>query len=287
MNAMKLPTWLRVVLVAGVFVLATGAALFAYHWYNKPVTLTIAVGSLDGEAGKVMSAIAARLVAMNAPVRLKAIETGSALEAAKAFSSGTADLAVVRGDVGDLSQAQAVIVVAKAVVLLIAPPGSPISDVPGLKRRTVGVVGGEINQKVVDVLSREYDLAKANVTFKIYSSRATRIDLYLYAAASGSQEKTHLSLSKGTGNIWSTTVPVSTLTAAGITGTIYYGYRAWGPNWTYNSGWTKGSREHVPARRGDRNSNADRCRAMRWASACASGSSSWWRWRLPSASAGR
>ena len=166
MNSMKLPTWLRVVLVAGVFVLATGAGLFAYRWYNKPVTLTIAVGSLDGEAGKVMSAIASRLVSMDAPVRLKAIETGSALEAANAFSSGKADLAVVRGDVGDLSQAQAVIVVAKAVALLIAPPGSPISDVPGLKRRTVGVVGGEINRKVVDVLTKEYDLTKAGVVFK-------------------------------------------------------------------------------------------------------------------------
>ena len=170
MNSMKLPTWLRVVLVVGVFILATGAGLFAYRWYNKPDTLTIAVGSLDGEAGKVMSAIASRLVSMNAPVRLKAIETGSALEAAKAFSSGKADLAVVRGDVGDLSQAQAVIVVAKAVVLLIAPPGSPISDVPGLKRRTVGVVGGEINQKVVDVLTREYDLAKAG-SFRISRPR--------------------------------------------------------------------------------------------------------------------
>jgi TRAP-type uncharacterized transport system substrate-binding protein len=166
MNSMRLPTSLRVVLVAGLFILATGAGLFAYRWFTKPVTLTIAVGSLDGEAGKVMSAIAGRLVAMNAPVRLKTIETGSALEAANDFSSGKADLAVVRGDVGDLSQAQAVIVVAKAVALLIAPPGSPISDVPGLRRRTVGVVGGEINRKVVDVLTREYDLTKAGVTFK-------------------------------------------------------------------------------------------------------------------------
>jgi TRAP-type uncharacterized transport system substrate-binding protein len=174
MNSMKLPTWLRVVLVIGVFVLATGAGLFAYRWYNKPVTLTIAVGSLDGEAGKVMSAIAERLVSMNAPVRLKAIETGSALGAANAFSSGKADLAVVRGDVGDLSQAQAVIVVAKAVALLIAPPGSPISDVPGLKRRTVGVVGGEINQKIVDVLTKEYDLAKAGVVFKNIEPADTR-----------------------------------------------------------------------------------------------------------------
>ena len=174
MNSMKLPAWLRAVLVVGVFILATGAGLYAYRWYNKPVTLTIAVGSLDGEAGKVMSAIASRLVSMDAPARLKTIETGSALEAANAFSSGKTDLAVVRGDVGDLSQAQAVIVVAKAVALLIAPPGSPISDVPGLKRRTVGVVGGAINQKVVEVLTKEYDLTKAGVTFKNIAPADTR-----------------------------------------------------------------------------------------------------------------
>src|SRR5436305_4292943 len=99
MNSTKLPTWLRDVLVVGVFILATGAGLFVYRWYNKPVILTIAVGSLDGEAGKVMAAIAGRLVAINAPVRLKAVETGSALEAANAFSSGKTNPAVVRGGV--------------------------------------------------------------------------------------------------------------------------------------------------------------------------------------------
>ncbi|GGN35170.1 hypothetical protein FHR83_006120 [Actinoplanes campanulatus] len=31
------------------------------------------------------------------------------------------------------------------------------------------------------------------------------------------------------------------LAARGITGTVYYGYRAWGPDWTYAAGWTKGS----------------------------------------------
>jgi hypothetical protein len=39
-------------------------------------------------------------------VRLKVIDSGTALGAAKAFSDGKADLAVVRGDVGDLSKAQ-------------------------------------------------------------------------------------------------------------------------------------------------------------------------------------
>ena len=47
-----------------------------------------------------MSALASRLAAANAPVRLKLVETTSALEAADMFSSSKTDLAVVRGDVG-------------------------------------------------------------------------------------------------------------------------------------------------------------------------------------------
>jgi TRAP-type uncharacterized transport system substrate-binding protein len=166
MDSKTLPAWLRITLVAGVAVLSVGAGLFAYRWYNRPVTLTIAVGSLDGETARIMSAIAGRLVSTAAPVRLNVMETGSALDAANAFSSGKADLAVVRGDVGDLSQAQAIIVVAHAVALIVAPPGSALTDVASLKRHVVGVVGGEINQNIVNVLKKEYDLDRANVVFK-------------------------------------------------------------------------------------------------------------------------
>ena len=169
-----MPSWLRMAFVAGVVVLVTGAGLFGYRWYSRPTTLTIAVGSLDGEATKLMSALASRLAAANAPVRLKLVETTSALEAAEMFSSNKTDLAVVRGDVGDLSQAQAVIVLARAVVLLVAPPGSSITDIAGLKRLTVGVVGGEMNRKVVSALTEEYDLGRANVTFRNLAPAETR-----------------------------------------------------------------------------------------------------------------
>jgi TRAP-type uncharacterized transport system substrate-binding protein len=136
--------------------------------------LTIAVGLLDGEAAKLVSALARRLTATNAPVRLKLVETNSALEAADLFSSKRTDLAVVRGDVGDLTQAQAVVMLAHAVVLLVAPPGSSIADIADLKRASVGVVGGEINRKVVGVLTQEYDLDRANVTFRNLSPAETR-----------------------------------------------------------------------------------------------------------------
>src|SRR6267142_1225025 len=83
-TSIGLPLWLRLVLLAGVALLAAGAGLFGYRYFTRPVTLTVAVGSIDGEAAKAMSAIASELVSTNAPVRLKVIDSGTALEAANA-----------------------------------------------------------------------------------------------------------------------------------------------------------------------------------------------------------
>lgn len=163
MVSLKLPLWLRFVLLIGVLGLASGASLLAYRYYTRPVTLGVAVGSIDGEAAKAMSAIASQLVSTNAPVRLKVIDSGTALEAANAFAAGKVDLAVVRGDVGDLSQARAVVVVSHVVVLIVAPPGSAIDAIDKLKGRRVGVIGGDANSKIVDVLSKEYGLDRAKV----------------------------------------------------------------------------------------------------------------------------
>ena len=156
MVSLKLPLWLRFILLLGVVALASGASLLAYRYYTRPTTLSVAVGSIDGEAAQAMSAIASRLVSTNAAVRLKVIDTGTVLGAANAFSAGKADLAVVRGDVGDLSQAQAVVVVSRVVVLIVTPPGSTIDSMDKLKSRRVGVVSGAANKKIVDVLSKEY-----------------------------------------------------------------------------------------------------------------------------------
>jgi TRAP-type uncharacterized transport system substrate-binding protein len=165
MISVKLPFWLRVVVVIAAVCIFAGASFLTYRFFSSPTTLTVAVGSLDGEAARAMSAIASRLAETNAPVRLKVIDTGTVMDAAKAFSAGTVDLAVVRGDVGDLSKAAAVAIVAHAVVLIGAPSGSSIDDVAGLKGRTVGVVGGEVNRNVVSVLTGEYGLAD-KVRFK-------------------------------------------------------------------------------------------------------------------------
>jgi hypothetical protein len=166
MNPVGLPRWLRIIVVLGCIALAGGAGLFGYQWYTRPTTLTIAVGSLDREAINVLNVIAGKLTQDRASTRLSIVETSGALDAARLFSSGKVDLAVVRGDVGDLSHAQSVLLVAHAVALLLAPAGSAVTSLSELKRTTVGVIGGETNRRLIDVLTSEYDLGRANVVFK-------------------------------------------------------------------------------------------------------------------------
>ena len=153
--ASRVPQWMRALLVGCLVVLVTGAGLFAYRHFTAPKTMTIAAGSFDGEAARLMSAIATQLTKTGAGIRLKIVDTGTELGASEAFSAGKVDLAIVRADVGDLSAARTVVLVTYGVVMILVPPGSSIKHMEDLKGKTVGVVGGDINQRVVEVLTQE------------------------------------------------------------------------------------------------------------------------------------
>jgi isoamylase len=93
-----------------------------------------------------------------------------------------------------------------------------------------------------DGLGASYDSTRSHVIFRVYSSRATRIEVDVYASAMGAAEVLRFPLSANSStNIFSGSIPVATLHDAGITGAVYYGYRAWGPNWLFSSSWSKGS----------------------------------------------
>ena len=73
-----------------------------------------------------------------------------------------------------------------------------------------------------NALGANYDAAQANITFKVYSSRATRIEVWLYKTPSGAQDVAHYVMTKDAAtNIWSKTASVATLqNSYGITGTV-------------------------------------------------------------------
>ncbi|MEJ0075446.1 MAG: hypothetical protein WDO17_08340 [Alphaproteobacteria bacterium] len=48
-------------MMLGIVILAGGASLFAYRYFTRPVTLTVAAGSIDGEATALLSIVSSRL----------------------------------------------------------------------------------------------------------------------------------------------------------------------------------------------------------------------------------
>ena len=90
------------------------------------------------------------------------------------------------------------------------------------------------------------------VTFRVYSKAATRMEVYLYRQATGAAHAVRYVMARPVGSsVWNVTVPVASLRSLGfdidptnpakLFTNIYYGYRAWGPNWPYNAAWTPGS----------------------------------------------
>lgn len=71
------------------------------------------------------------------------------------------------------------------------------------------------------------------ITYRVFSERATRMELCLYNNVDGISEERHQLDREEDSPFWSITLPLSDK--------IYYGYRAWGPNWNYHEDWSPGS----------------------------------------------
>jgi isoamylase len=77
---------------------------------------------------------------------------------------------------------------------------------------------------------------------RVFSSRATRIEVHLFKQATGVDAAASFVMTKDAAtNIWFASVPKTQLTSLGFGAHVYYGYRAWGPNWPFSASWTKGS----------------------------------------------
>jgi glycogen operon protein len=82
-------------------------------------------------------------------------------------------------------------------------------------------------------MGAHYSPDGTEVSFRIASSRAERVELWIYDAPTGA-EHSHVAMEHD--GDWRVRLPTSALPE-----TIYYGYRVWGPNWTFDPAWTPGS----------------------------------------------
>ena len=68
----------------------------------------------------------------------------------------------------------------------------------------------------------------------VYSANATNMVLEIYLADTGASATYDYTMTKGSDNIWRAAV-------ASVPANTLYAFRAWGPNWPFNSSWTRGN----------------------------------------------
>ncbi len=81
------------------------------------------------------------------------------------------------------------------------------------------------------------------VEFRVIAPCATRVELWLYARPRDGAPIATLPMSADATGAWSSAVSLAHLRERGLVDFIYYGYRAWGPNWTFHPSWAPGRTE--------------------------------------------
>ncbi|HEU0031090.1 MAG TPA: alpha-amylase family glycosyl hydrolase [Kofleriaceae bacterium] len=85
-------------------------------------------------------------------------------------------------------------------------------------------------------LGATYEPDGSAVVFRVASTRATRIELWIYDAPTGPERSRTVMEREPAGDVWRARIATGELPAQ-----IYYGYRVWGPNWPYDPAWQPGS----------------------------------------------
>ncbi len=170
----------RLILVgtAAVVLVAAVAAATFYFTY-EPTTLTVVAGPAGGDNFHIMQALAQQLARERASLRLRVVASeGGPAASAAAIDKGTADIAVVRGDLGIPANGQVVAILRHNVVMLLVPAASTRAPKDGRKPKSIakiekvdqlaghriGIVSrGDANQQVLDVILRQYAIPDAKV----------------------------------------------------------------------------------------------------------------------------
>jgi glycogen operon protein len=74
----------------------------------------------------------------------------------------------------------------------------------------------------------------SNLKVGVYAAHATRVVLETYSVATGASAQFDYVMARGSDGIWRAEI-------AAVPNLTLYGFRAWGPNWTFSASWTPGS----------------------------------------------
>jgi isoamylase len=90
-------------------------------------------------------------------------------------------------------------------------------------------------------LGVRYKARSKTLTFRVYSKNATRLEICFFIQPQAADEVERLPMTRESGDTWVLEIPWPKLQAKGLDASVYYGFRAWGPNWVHEQTWKKGT----------------------------------------------
>jgi TRAP transporter TAXI family solute receptor len=153
------------VVFLGILSATIAVAALATYWYNRPTTLTFAVGPAGSEAARLIDALRVALVRERSSVRLRLVTSDTPSDSAAKIAREDVDLAIVRSDVSFPASAVALAIWQRNPVILAAPASSGIERWTDLSGRTLGVVGRGIgfNARLIETILREHGVRPETV----------------------------------------------------------------------------------------------------------------------------
>jgi isoamylase len=94
---------------------------------------------------------------------------------------------------------------------------------------------------VTHILGARFLPGNSEVEFCLLAPSAGRIELWIYAAPMDGGPILRQPMYRHADGSFGSTAAIADLSALGLHGTVYYGYRAWGPNWVFDEAWTPGT----------------------------------------------
>lgn len=142
-----------------------GCAALATFWYNRPTTVTIAVGPSGSEAARLIDAFRLALQRERSSVRLRLVSSDSPSDSATRLEREDVDFAIVRADISFPATAMTVAIWQRNPVVLSAPAAAGIERWTDLGGKTIGVLGRGVgyNIRLIQTILREHGVQPSTV----------------------------------------------------------------------------------------------------------------------------
>ena len=89
-------------------------------------------------------------------------------------------------------------------------------------------------------LGARFTADATKIVFRVAAPAATRLEVWIYDSPVDAPPLLNREMPRGDDGVFGVAIALSELGAAGTRGFVYYGLRAWGPNWTFDATWKPG-----------------------------------------------